>query len=42
MDYVSSKEWSPHVLLLPQEAGQGLDVRAVVYTGNVSFSRLAG
>lgn len=32
----------PHVLALSQEAGQKLDVRVVVYTGNVSFSRLAG
>lgn len=29
MDYVSSKEWSPHVFLLLQEAGQGLDVRVI-------------
>jgi len=40
-DDVILKEWSPHVLVLPQEAGQKLDVR-VVYTGNVSFSRLEG
>lgn len=30
------------MLVLRQEAGQKLDVRVVVYTGNVSFSRLAG
>lgn len=38
----AQKEQMPHVLALSQEAGQKLDVRVVVYTGNVSFSRLAG
>lgn len=32
----------PHVLAWPQKSGRKLDVRVVVNTGNVSFSKFAG